>query len=82
MCPSVGDTILGAGSATGHPIFFTRKQGLVAVHPRETISVLPEDIEESLASSVAEPNDEVIFATWNIKGGGIEGVLSLFSYPS
>ncbi|XP_020642196.3 nuclear pore complex protein Nup133 isoform X1 [Pogona vitticeps] len=55
-----GDIILGAGSATGHPIFFTRKQGLVALYPRETISVIPGDIEESLASSLAEPNDETI----------------------
>ncbi|XP_042302014.1 nuclear pore complex protein Nup133 isoform X2 [Sceloporus undulatus] len=57
---SQGDRILGAGSCAGLPIFFARKSGLVAVHSRETISVLPEDIEDSLASSVAEPIDESI----------------------
>ncbi|XP_062980462.1 nuclear pore complex protein Nup133 [Elgaria multicarinata webbii] len=54
-----GDRILGAGSSsTGLPIFFARKSGLVAIYSRETISVLPEDVEDSLASSVADPNDE------------------------
>ncbi|KAH0622484.1 hypothetical protein JD844_024835 [Phrynosoma platyrhinos] len=46
-----GDRILGAGFCAGLPIFFARKSGLVAIHSRETISVLPEDIEDSLASS-------------------------------
>ncbi|XP_053238474.1 nuclear pore complex protein Nup133 [Podarcis raffonei] len=55
-----GDRILGAGSCAGLPIFFTRKSGLVAIHSRENITVLPEDIEDSLASSVAETNDESI----------------------
>nr|XP_056709304.1 nuclear pore complex protein Nup133 [Euleptes europaea] len=53
-----GDTILGAGSCAGLPIFFTRKSGLVAIYSRENISLLPEDLEDSLASSVAESNYE------------------------
>ncbi|XP_061480465.1 nuclear pore complex protein Nup133 [Rhineura floridana] len=53
-----GDRILGAGSCSGFPIFFTRKTGLVAIYSRENITVLPEDIEDSLTSSVAETNDE------------------------
>ncbi|KAF7253603.1 hypothetical protein EYD10_00340 [Varanus komodoensis] len=55
-----GDRILGAGSSTGLPIFFARKSGLVAIYSRETISVLPEDVEDSLTSSVVDPNDESI----------------------
>ncbi|XP_003215915.1 nuclear pore complex protein Nup133 isoform X1 [Anolis carolinensis] len=57
---SQGDRILGAGSCAGLPIFFARKSGILAVYSKETISVLPEDIEDSLASSIAEPNDESI----------------------
>ncbi|XP_054843519.1 nuclear pore complex protein Nup133 [Eublepharis macularius] len=53
-----GDTILGAGSCAGLPIFFTRKNGLIAIYSRENISLLPEDLEDSLASSVAESNYE------------------------
>ncbi|XP_053154433.1 nuclear pore complex protein Nup133 isoform X2 [Hemicordylus capensis] len=53
-----GDRILGAGSSAGIPIFFTRKNGLVAVCSRESISSLPEDLEDSLASSVAEQDHD------------------------
>ncbi|KYO18784.1 nuclear pore complex protein Nup133 isoform X1 [Alligator mississippiensis] len=53
-----GDSILGAGSCTGLPIFFTRKSGLVTIFSRENASVLPEDLEDSLSSSVAGPNNE------------------------
>ncbi|XP_038250362.1 nuclear pore complex protein Nup133 isoform X1 [Dermochelys coriacea] len=53
-----GDSILGAGCYNGVPIFFTRKSGLVAIFSRENVSVLPEDLEDSLSSSVAGPNNE------------------------
>uniref|UniRef100_A0A7M4FGG8 Nuclear pore complex protein Nup133 n=1 Tax=Crocodylus porosus TaxID=8502 RepID=A0A7M4FGG8_CROPO len=53
-----GDSILGAGSCTGLPIFFTRKSGLVTIFSRENASMLPEDLEDSLSSSVAGPNNE------------------------
>ncbi|XP_073194155.1 nuclear pore complex protein Nup133 isoform X3 [Lepidochelys kempii] len=53
-----GDSILGAGCYTGVPIFFTRRSGLVAIFSRENVSVLPEDLEDSLSSSVAGPNNE------------------------
>ncbi|XP_074781437.1 nuclear pore complex protein Nup133 isoform X3 [Athene noctua] len=53
-----GDSILGAGSCTGLPIFFTKKSGLIAILSRENISVLPEDLEDSLSSSVAGPRSE------------------------
>ncbi|XP_069463030.1 nuclear pore complex protein Nup133 isoform X1 [Ambystoma mexicanum] len=46
-----GDTILGAGSCSGFPVFFTMNCGLVAIFAREGISMLPGEVEESLASS-------------------------------
>ncbi|XP_068795142.1 nuclear pore complex protein Nup133 isoform X1 [Struthio camelus] len=55
-----GDSILGAGSCTGLPIFFARKSGLVTILSRENVSVLPEDLEDSLSSSVAGPSSEVM----------------------
>ncbi|NXE47645.1 NU133 protein, partial [Casuarius casuarius] len=53
-----GDSILGAGSCTGLPIFFAKKSGLITILSRENVSVLPEDLEDSLSSSVAGPNSE------------------------
>ncbi|NXU53398.1 NU133 protein, partial [Turnix velox] len=53
-----GDSILGAGSCANLPIFFTKKSGLITILSRENISVLPEDLEESLSSSVAGSRNE------------------------
>ncbi|NXF97097.1 NU133 protein, partial [Eubucco bourcierii] len=53
-----GDSILGAGSCTNLPIFFAKKSGLITILSRENISVLPEDLEDSLCSSVAGPRSE------------------------
>ncbi|XP_065536370.1 nuclear pore complex protein Nup133 isoform X2 [Lathamus discolor] len=53
-----GDRILGAGSCTGLPIFFAKKSGLTTILSRENISVLPEDLEDSLSCSVAGPRSE------------------------
>ncbi|CAH7044527.1 nuclear pore complex protein Nup133 [Phodopus roborovskii] len=59
-----GDGILGAGSCGGVPILFSRNSGLVSVTPRENMSLLAEDLEESLASSVAgRANESVVFET-------------------
>ncbi|XP_059533385.1 nuclear pore complex protein Nup133 isoform X1 [Myotis daubentonii] len=59
-----GDSILGAGSCGGVPILFSRNSGLVSVTSRENVSVLAEDLEESLASSVAGPsNESMVFET-------------------
>ncbi|KAG8123594.1 hypothetical protein E2320_018961 [Naja naja] len=55
-----GDKILGAGCSAQLPIFFVQKSGLVTICSKETTSLLPEDIEDSLACTVAEPNDESI----------------------
>ncbi|XP_045293385.1 nuclear pore complex protein Nup133 isoform X2 [Leopardus geoffroyi] len=53
-----GDSILGAGSCGGLPILFSRNSGLVSITSRENASILAEDLEESLASSVAGPSNE------------------------
>ncbi|OCT89964.1 nuclear pore complex protein Nup133 [Xenopus laevis] len=45
-----GDNIVGAGSCEGWPVFFIRKSGMLTVVARETASVLPEHMEESLSS--------------------------------
>lgn len=65
MC-ILGDKILGTGCSAQLPIFFVQKSGLVTICSKETTSLLPEDIEDSLACSVAEPNDEVI-TNWNLE---------------
>lgn len=57
----LGDRILGAGSCGGIPILFSKKSGLVSVTPRENVSVLAEDLEDSLASSIAGPSNEVMW---------------------
>nr|XP_020137035.1 nuclear pore complex protein Nup133 isoform X2 [Microcebus murinus] len=59
-----GDSILGAGSCGGVPIIFSRNSGLVSITSRENASILAEDLEDSLASSVAGPNNEsMVFET-------------------
>ncbi|XP_046509554.1 nuclear pore complex protein Nup133 [Equus quagga] len=59
-----GDSILGAGSCGGIPILFSRNSGLVSITSRENVSLLAEDLEDSLASSVAGPsNESMVFET-------------------
>ncbi|XP_065586454.1 nuclear pore complex protein Nup133 isoform X1 [Cyrtonyx montezumae] len=53
-----GDSILGAGSCTSLPIFFAKRSGLFTILSRENVSVLPEDLEDSLSSSIAGPRSE------------------------
>lgn len=57
----LGDSILGAGSCGGFPILFSRNSGLVSITSREGVSILAEDLEDSLASSVAGPSNEVMW---------------------
>ncbi|XP_066452126.1 nuclear pore complex protein Nup133-like [Eleutherodactylus coqui] len=54
-----GDHIIGAGSCADLPVLFTRRGGLLAVVPRKTVSVLPEDVEDSLSSSLAGTSNQV-----------------------
>ncbi|XP_069787758.1 nuclear pore complex protein Nup133 isoform X3 [Narcine bancroftii] len=48
-----GDGILGGGTFAGLPVFFCRNSGLVAARPKESVSMLPENIEDSLALSTS-----------------------------
>ncbi|XP_072121492.1 nuclear pore complex protein Nup133 [Mobula birostris] len=48
-----GDGILGGGNLAGFPVLFCRNSGLVAARPKETVSKLPENIEDSLALSTS-----------------------------
>ncbi|XP_036133411.1 nuclear pore complex protein Nup133 [Molossus molossus] len=60
-----GDSILGAGSCGGIPVLFSRNSGLVAISSRENVSILAEDLEDSLASSIAGPgNESMVFETF------------------
>uniref|UniRef100_A0A8C4RUA9 Nuclear pore complex protein Nup133 n=1 Tax=Erpetoichthys calabaricus TaxID=27687 RepID=A0A8C4RUA9_ERPCA len=56
---SSGDKILGAGCCAGLPIFFSRNSGLVAVTVRESASMLPEIVENSLSSSMGGKSAEL-----------------------
>ncbi|XP_003473451.1 nuclear pore complex protein Nup133 isoform X1 [Cavia porcellus] len=59
-----GDGILGAGSCGSVPILFSRNSGLVSITSRESVSLLAEDMEESLASSITGPgNESMVFET-------------------
>uniref|UniRef100_A0A4W3HQY5 Nucleoporin 133 n=1 Tax=Callorhinchus milii TaxID=7868 RepID=A0A4W3HQY5_CALMI len=49
-----GDGILGAGSCAGSPVIFCRNSGLLAIGPKESVSTLPENIEDSLALAASE----------------------------
>nr|XP_004659740.2 nuclear pore complex protein Nup133 [Jaculus jaculus] len=53
-----GDGILGTGSCGGVPILFSRNSGLVSISPRESVTLLAEGLEESLASSVGGRGSE------------------------
>ncbi|XP_062404993.1 nuclear pore complex protein Nup133 [Sardina pilchardus] len=53
-----GDRIRGGGVCANLPVFFSQNSGLVAVVPRESASMLPEMMEDSLCSSLAGPGSE------------------------
>ncbi|XP_026083155.1 nuclear pore complex protein Nup133 [Carassius auratus] len=55
---SPGDRIRGGGVCAGLPVFFSQNNGLVAVLARESASLLPETMEDSLCTSVAGPGPE------------------------
>ncbi|XP_019745196.1 LOW QUALITY PROTEIN: nuclear pore complex protein Nup133-like, partial [Hippocampus comes] len=50
---SSGDGVRGGGCCANLPVFFSQNSGLVAVVARESPSVLPETVEDSLCSSLA-----------------------------
>lgn len=55
----LGDRIRGGGVCANLPVFFSQMNGLVAVVPRESASILPETMEDSLCTSLAGPGPEV-----------------------
>ncbi|XP_062303881.1 nuclear pore complex protein Nup133 [Osmerus eperlanus] len=50
---SPGDHLRGGGCCANLPVFFSQNSGLVAVVSRESPSILPETMEDSLCSSLA-----------------------------
>ncbi|XP_047433725.1 nuclear pore complex protein Nup133 isoform X1 [Mugil cephalus] len=50
---SPGDGVRGGGCCADLPVFFSQNSGLVAVVARESASILPETMEDSLCSSLA-----------------------------
>lgn len=48
-----GDGVRGGGVCSNLPVFFSQNSGLVAVVGRESASILPETMEDSLCSSLA-----------------------------
>lgn len=53
MFPCAGDGVRGGGCCANLPVFFSLNSGLVAVVARESASILPETMEDSLCSSLA-----------------------------
>lgn len=49
---SPGDGVRGGGCCANLPVFFSQNSGLVAVVARESASILPEMMEDSLCSSL------------------------------
>lgn len=78
-----GDSILGAGSYTSLPIFFAKRSGLITILSRENVSLLPEDLEDSLSSSVAGPISEVMVEKQEQKQNVfLDSVYSVLQYLS
>lgn len=50
---SPGDGVRGGGCCANLPVFFSQNSGLVAAVARESCSILPETMEDSLCSSLA-----------------------------
>ncbi|XP_029284239.1 nuclear pore complex protein Nup133-like [Cottoperca gobio] len=50
---SPGDGVRGGGCCANLPVFFSQNSGLVAMVARESVSILPETMEDSLCSSLA-----------------------------
>lgn len=55
-----GDNLLGAGSCGGLPILFAKKSGLLAISARESVSVLPHNLEDSISASLDVPPSQAV----------------------
>ncbi|CAG5946219.1 unnamed protein product [Menidia menidia] len=60
---SAGDGVYGGGCCANLPVFFSQKSGLVAVVAKETASILPETMEDSLCSSLAAAPEVSVMET-------------------
>lgn len=60
---SPGDHLRGGGCCSNLPVFFSQTSGLVAVVARESASILPETMEDSLCSSLTGAGPEASSST-------------------
>uniref|UniRef100_UPI0037E7EA6D nuclear pore complex protein Nup133 n=1 Tax=Semicossyphus pulcher TaxID=241346 RepID=UPI0037E7EA6D len=60
---SSGDGVRGGGCCANLPVFFSQNSGLLAVVARETASILPETMEDSLCSSLAAAPEVSVMET-------------------
>ncbi|XP_029988402.1 nuclear pore complex protein Nup133 isoform X2 [Sphaeramia orbicularis] len=60
---SPGDGVRGGGCCAKLPVFFSQNSGLVAVVARESASILPETMEDSLCSSLAAAPEVSVMET-------------------
>uniref|UniRef100_A0A7N8YDA3 Nuclear pore complex protein Nup133 n=1 Tax=Mastacembelus armatus TaxID=205130 RepID=A0A7N8YDA3_9TELE len=60
---SPGDGVRGGGCCANLPVFFSQNSGLVAVVARESASILPETMEDSLCSSLAAAPEVSVMET-------------------
>ncbi|XP_033831667.1 nuclear pore complex protein Nup133 [Periophthalmus magnuspinnatus] len=58
-----GDGVCGGGCCSNLPVFFTRHSGLMALVGRESASILPETMEDSLCSSLAAAPEVSVMET-------------------
>lgn len=60
---SSGDGVRGGGCCSNLPVFFSQSSGLVALVGRESASILPETMEDSLCSSLAAAPEVSVMET-------------------
>ncbi|XP_024116455.1 nuclear pore complex protein Nup133 isoform X2 [Oryzias melastigma] len=60
---SPGDGVRGGGCCADLPVFFSQNSGLLAVVARESASILPETMEDSLCSSLAAAPEVSVMET-------------------
>lgn len=58
-----GDGVRGGGCCSNLPVFFSQSSGLVALVGRESASILPETMEDSLCSSLAAAPEMSVMET-------------------
>lgn len=58
-----GDGVCGGGCCSNLPVFFSQSSGLVALVGRESASILPEMMEDSLCSSLAAAPEASVMET-------------------